>query len=51
MWYPILLVFGVVAGWVGCFFVMRNNPSYLNIDKLGKDKLQDIKKKVDDLLK
>jgi len=59
-WYWLLVAAG--AGYVGCFFVMRNNPKYFHIDDmlklerdrfiaLGREKLEDLKKKVEDALK
>lgn len=50
---------GVVVGFIGgvtvMFFFLRNNPKWLKVDaivkSLGKDKLAELKAKVNDLTK
>lgn len=34
-------------GFVGCWFIMKNNPKYFNIAKMGKDQLEALKAKVE----
>ncbi len=36
----ILLVVGLIAGYVICFFMIRNNPKYLNVDKMIKEEIE-----------
>ena len=49
------VIAGVIGGAVGAFFVIRNNPAFVNLDKilvaLGKDKLAELKSKAEELLK
>ena len=51
----ISLIVGLIGGAVIMFFVLKNNPKYINFDKmlteLGKDKLAELKIKVEELLK
>jgi uncharacterized protein YneF (UPF0154 family) len=47
----ISLAVGAVGGFVGCFFVLRNNPKLLKLDKISKDKLQDLAEKISEQLK
>jgi sugar phosphate permease len=62
MSYVITGVICLVIGFVGSFFVMRNNPKYFGIDKmlkaerdkllsLGKAKLEELKTKIEETLK
>lgn len=51
----IALVVGFIGGAVVMLFFLKNNPKYINFDKmlsaLGKDKLAELKAKVEELLK
>lgn len=38
----IILIVGIVAGFVGGFFVMRKNPKYFNIDDMIKQKMSGV---------
>jgi uncharacterized membrane-anchored protein YhcB (DUF1043 family) len=42
MYYLIVLVVGIVVGFVGGFFIMRKNPKYFNIDDMLKAKKVEI---------
>ncbi len=45
------LVVAFVAGGIVAFFVLKNNPKFLNIEKLSKEQLQALLKKVEEQLK
>lgn len=52
----ISLAIGVIAGAIIAYFVIRNNPKFLNIEALVKKvkdnpKFADLKKKIEDILK
>lgn len=60
-YYILVAILGVIAGGAGVFFLLRRNREYFNIedilrlerDKLaamGKDKLAELKKKIDEVL-
>jgi uncharacterized membrane protein len=38
---------GIVVGFVSCFFVMRNNPKYFNIDDMLKVKKAEVLKELE----
>jgi len=46
----ISLIVGFIIGWVASYFVMRNNPKYFNIDKMAKDELYQLMKKLESKL-
>ncbi len=48
MWwlYLILAVVFYIAGYATAFFMLKNNPSYLNIDKMGKEELSALMEKI-----
>lgn len=48
MWllYLILAVVIYIGGYVTAFFMLRNNPSYLRIDKMGKEELSTLMEKI-----
>lgn len=50
MYYVGTAVVFFIAGWVVSYFVVRNNPKYLNLDKMAKDKLQALADKIKDKL-
>lgn len=35
-----VVVIAFIGGYVVCFFILRNNPKYLNVDKLLKEEMQ-----------
>lgn len=41
------IIIGGIVGWVACYFVMRNNPKYFNIDRMAKERLRDLKAKIE----
>ncbi len=51
MWYVILTAAGAIGGAVGMFLFIRNNPKYIKIEALGKDKLQALIDKANEALK
>jgi hypothetical protein len=46
MGYIIGAVVIFVAGFFTCFFILKNNPKYLNVEKLTKDELKELLEKV-----
>ena len=38
---------GIAVGFVGCFFVMRNNPKWFNIDDMLKVKKAEVLKELE----
>ena len=49
----ICLIIGGIGGGVAMLFVLKNNPKYVNFDKLlrqlGRDKLEELKKKINEI--
>lgn len=43
-------IIGLLVGATIAFFVLKNNPKFLAIEKLGKDQLLVLKKKVEEQL-
>lgn len=39
-----------VGGWIVSWLIMRNNPTYFNIDEMGKEKLQALLAKIKEKL-
>ena len=42
----IMGIAGLIVGWVSCYFVMRNNKKYFNIDDMAKVELKALAKKI-----
>ena len=41
---------GLIIGWVSCYFVVRNNRKYLDLDTMAKSELRALLKKIKDKL-
>lgn len=46
MYYILSLIIVFIVGFLTSFFIMRNNPKYFNLNKMGKAKLQELLDKV-----
>ncbi len=46
----IMAIVGLIVGWVSCYFVMRNNLKYFNIDDMAKSELRALLRKIKDRL-
>jgi hypothetical protein len=50
MSYIIVGILCLAAGAITAFFVMKNNPKYFDIAAMGKEKLAELKKKIEEIL-
>ena len=41
---------GLIIGWVSCYFVMRNNMKYFDLDTMAKSELRALLRKIKDKL-
>lgn len=51
VYYLIVALIGFIGGLVSMFFVLKNNPKYLEVEKLGRAALEDLKRKIEEQLK
>ena len=43
-------IVGLIVGWVSCYFVLRNNRKYFDLDTMAKSELRALLRKIKDRL-
>jgi len=51
MSYLILAIVCWLVGAGSMYFILKNNPKYLNMEKLSKEAIEDLKKRAEEALK